>query len=146
MSPSTVKKQKKKILSGREAVEQLHHSGQPKKRKEKKKMNESSERGSQGLKEVFIARNGEAHVVIEAEFVGGLLEQDLELRVSEKCDGDNVSGSILADVDDEMALGDVQREALLVVVPSGQAGAALQHLLQHCGLWDFGGLSNGHET
>lgn len=103
-------------------------------------MNESSERGSQGLKEVFIARNSEAHVVIEAEFVGGLLEEDLELRVSEKCDGDNVSGSILADVDDKMALGDVQREALLVVVSSGQAGAALEHLLQHCRLWDFARL------
>lgn len=84
--------------------------------------------------------------MIEPKFISCLLEQDLELWVIQICDGDNVSASIFSYVHHEMALGDVQREALFVVLLLllPQAGAALQHLLQHCGLWHFGGLSDGH--
>ena len=65
---------------------------------------------------MFIARNSEASVMIEPKFFSGLLEQDLERRMVEKFDGDNVSGSVLTNVDNKMAFGDVERETRLVVM------------------------------
>lgn len=54
--------------------------------------------------------------MIEPKFFSGLLEQDLERRMVEKFDGDNVSGSVLTNVDNKMAFGDVERETRLVVM------------------------------
>lgn len=54
--------------------------------------------------------------MIEPKFFSGLLEQDLEGRMVEKFDGDNVSCSVLTNVDNKMAFGDVERETRLVVM------------------------------
>ncbi|KAK0581983.1 hypothetical protein LWI29_020108 [Acer saccharum] len=48
--------------------------------------------------------DGEAHIVIEAELFLCSLEQALEFRVGQECDGDNVSASVFADVDGEVVV------------------------------------------
>ena len=64
---------------------------------------------------MFVARDGETHIVVEAKLFLGLLEQRLKLWASEERNGHNISAPILSNVHHKVALWNVQRKALLVV-------------------------------
>lgn len=71
--------------------------------------------------------------MIESELLLGSPKQTLELWVSEEGDGDDESASILADVDGEVAFGDVEGELVFIVhVFLAQTRASLQDLFQPC--------------
>ncbi|CAL9154395.1 unnamed protein product, partial [Musa hybrid cultivar] len=89
----------------------------------------SSEHGGEGAEDDLLARDGEAHVVVEAELLLGLPQQALELRVGEVRYGHDEPAPALAHVHREVALGHVHR---LLLPP--QARAPLQYLLDARGL------------
>ncbi|RRT62836.1 hypothetical protein B296_00021467 [Ensete ventricosum] len=89
----------------------------------------SSEHGREGAEDDLLARDGEAHVVVEAELLLGLPQQALELGVGEVRDGHDEPAPALAHVHREVALGHVH---WLLLPP--QARAPLQYLLDARGL------------
>lgn len=100
---------------------------------------------------MFVARDSETHIVIEAKFFLGSPEKALKLRSGQERDGNNVSGPVSSDVDDEVSLGNVEGEPdnLVFIVDVAmmflsQAGAALHHLLDHCLLRRFVGFRHAH--
>lgn len=82
----------------------------------------------------------------ETELLLGVLEEGLELGVGEEGDGHDVPASVLADIDREVALGDVEWEPVLVVpeAPLSQAGAPLEDLLEDCRVWQLGVFPLSH--
>lgn len=70
--------------------------------------------------------------MIKTELFLCLLKQVLELRACQERDWDNVSTPVFTNIHHKMALWDVQREALFVVVLFlSQARAPLEDLFQH---------------
>lgn len=67
----------------------------------------SPEGRREGLKNYFLAGDGEAIVVVEPELLLSRLEEALELSSGQEGDGDDVSGPIGPHIDNEVAPGDV---------------------------------------
>lgn len=64
---------------------------------------------------MFLARDGEAHVMIEPEFLLGLSEKALELWVGQEGDRDDESAPVFTDIHGEVTLWDVDGEIVVVV-------------------------------
>ncbi|CAD5175233.1 unnamed protein product, partial [Musa acuminata subsp. malaccensis] len=100
----------------------------------------SFERRGEGAEDGLVAGDGEAHVVVEAELLLGLAEEALELGVVQVGDGHDEAAPVRADVDDEVALGNVHRRPF----PPPRARAPLQHLLQYLSLNQLALLLDHH--
>lgn len=75
----------------------------------------SPEHGSERAKYNFFTRDSEAHIVVEAELLLCPLKQELELRVAQERDGNNVSGPVYTDIDSEVAFWNIKRKAIFVI-------------------------------
>lgn len=84
--------------------------------------------------------------MIEPEFFFCLTEEALELGVSQERDGNNVPRPVLSHINREMALWDVDGEAIFVVAVLllPQARASLEDLLEDCGLGKLVVFSDCH--
>lgn len=85
--------------------------------------------------------------MIETKLFLSLSKQALKLRMRQERDWNNVSASVLANVDSKMAFRDIKREAIFIIGAMlflAQAWTSLENLLQDCCLWELAWLSNGH--
>lgn len=85
--------------------------------------------------------------MIETKLFLSLSKQALKLRMRQERDWNNVSASVLANVDSKMPFRDIKREAIFIIGAMlflAQAWTSLENLLQDCCLWELAWLSNGH--
>lgn len=74
-----------------------------------------SEIGCERLKNVLVTRDCETPFVIKAKLFSRLMEKDLELRVSEEGDRNNVSASVLSNIHNKVTLRHVQRKPFFII-------------------------------